>query len=230
MVSRRNYLSATRLFYDNAAGVLREVCKRERDNFGLPLPTRTSLREEKDQKELDQIDFSALADHLNNLKRITSNHCGSFFKHAFECDTDFSTDPASKRKVAVLKPRNADPNTALVAGDKVVCIHPQSKTSHKRLKWLCIDRIEDSCYYLDHHERIVLPVVSVYHPTDAWIAVNTLRTLRNRVVGHPSSTQLSCSALDKLFADVEDAYKKLEVSEDVYKNEFDKIRAGKLIS
>ena len=215
------------MFYDNAATVLREVCKREREKCGLPLPIRVQCSS-GDEKRLEEIDFSSLAEHLNDSKRVSDKQCGSFFEFAFESDTEFMLDPAAAdgNYIVVLKPRNIDLMScslpALGVGDDV-CIHSQQ--SCNKTKWLRIKRIEASCYYMDYQESIVGPV-SVYRPTNAWLAVDSLRTMRNSVIGNPSSTHISSSSLEGLFAGVEAAYKKLGVSDDVYKKELDKIKTG----
>ena len=68
---------------------------------------------------------------------------------------------------------------------------------------------------------------SIYRMTDAWHAVRFLRDKRNTVMGHPSSTNLTDAALDDLFKEVMDAYKKLPwIREDDYMEEIEEIIAG----
>ena len=87
------------MLVDTAANVLREVCETEKKVNGLPLPNRSANTSDKEPKQLEELDVTALANQLLGTTRLTYKHdCESFFEKLFEAKTEFKKLPESTKK------------------------------------------------------------------------------------------------------------------------------------
>ena len=221
---RRNWSTAARVFYDSANCVLRIVCGIERAK-GLELPDASVLKRE---------DFTDLARLLNDSKsRIEKKQCGSFFNDLkLQVDLEQQLEKihihsdGSKRKVLqVVSPKHSAEERLPQLPEHVFCVDQGKEFS--------LTRLENFCYYQEKDRNKKACTVSVYCPTDAWYAVQDLRDMRNDIVGHPGSADLSNDGIQKVFDAVKQAYNKLiiatEISEEDAYKEFKQIMTSKSI-
>ena len=213
-------MTAARVFYDSANYVFRKVCEIERAK-GLELPDASVLKGE---------DFTDLAKLLTDSKsRIEKKQCGSFFKdlgqgELKQLEEKYNHSDGSKRNVVLLN-LAVDSDNWLPGVEHVFCID-QGKV-------FSLMRLESSRYYQEKGRDKKACKVSVYCPTDAWYAVQDLRDMRNRIIGHPNSADLSNDGIQKVFDAVKRAYNKLiivtEISEEDAYKEFNQIMTSKSI-
>ena len=213
-ILRQNFLTACRVFFDNAAQALREVCKSEHRVCGLPIPTTNLLGSKGTGLSLLDIEFSALAKHLYDGKHRAEKYSGSFFVYLFEAKWLAATDgKGSFLEVLPLQGRKSVDVASFDWSHLVehkVYSHSQVSsmervTNHPNLFRL-LRPYDKGCKKID-----------VYLTTPHWAAVYKLKEQRNKYVAHNSSATLNNSDLTALFDDVKECYQILDVSADIYK-------------
>ena len=212
---RQNFLTACRVFFDNAAQALREVCKSEQRDCGLPLPT-TNLLGTTCLSLLD-IEFSALAKHLCDGKHRAEKYSGSFFVYLFEAKWLVATDGKGSFLEVVPQQGKKGRKSIDVASFDWSQLVEHKVYTHSQVS--SIERLRNH----PNQFRLLRPrdsgckTVHVYLTTPHWVAVHKLKDQRNKYVAHNSSAALNNSDLMALFDDVKECYRILDVSKDIYK-------------
>ena len=213
------------MIFDNAASVLRAACIAKQNCYNIPLPTKNDRLCTK-YLALEEIEFSTLAKHLTEMEPCKSE---ALLKYDFRLFTEIAVDILGNLRVVLIAEPDAD---CLPGLDDTVFIFAQNSMYWRYTRKPRVTKVDGSRYYLDMGETIPAPL-SVHRPTDVWVAANDLSMIRNRFVGHPSSTNLSDDALETMLAKVKKAYDKLmpavEIPEDDCKklmDEFEKIKEG----
>ena len=215
LVLRQNFLTACKVFFENAAQALRAVCKSEQRDCGLPIPTVTTsnLLGSKDLS-LSDIDFSTLATHLCGGKHRAEKYSGSFFVYLFEAKWLAATD--GKGSFLEVLPQQGGRSIDVASFDWSQLVEHKVYT-HSLVS--SMERLSNR----PNQFRLIRPhdkgckTVHVYLTTPHWAAVNKLKEQRNEYVIHNSSATLSNSDLTALFDDVKECYRILDVSKDIYK-------------
>ena len=208
---RRSYVTASSVLVDAAPSVLREVCETEMKVNGLPLPNRSADTNDKEPKQLEELDVTALANHLLDTTRLTYKYdCKSFFEKLFEAaKTEFKKLPESTKNepFLVIVPSGEEQAPPPLAEEDKVFIYRKPK-KHLTTN---VFKVFGTEFFLDHHQNIG-PSVSVYRPTDAWISVNNLKKMRN-YFGHLKSTYISSDTYHtEVLQSTRDAVEKLKYS------------------
>ena len=222
-ILRQNFHTACRVFFDNAASAMREVCEREQTDCGLPIPT-TNLLQGTEGLRLSEIEFSALAKHLCDGKHRVENHSGSFFEYLFEAEWIAATDGESSfLKVLPQQGRNA----VDVASFDWSQLDKQKVYTPSQVSSMEQDSNNCNLFRLNRPRNKKYRTVHVYLTTPQWAAIYKLKEERNKYVGHNCSAALHTSDLTTLFDDVKKCYRVLNFNEDTcsYK-QLEKIERG----
>ena len=213
------------MIFDNAASVLRAACIAKQNRYNIPLPTM-NVRSSMKNLALEEIEFSTLVKHLTEMEPCKPE---ALLKYDFRPFTEFAVDSLGNWGIVLIAEPDAD---CLPGLDDTVFIFPQDSMCRRYTRRPYVMKVDGSRYFLDIDEAIPVPVY-VHRPTDVWAAAHDLSKIRNRFVGHPSSTNLSDDALETMLAKVKKAYDKLmpavEIPEDDCKmlmGEFEKIKEG----
>ena len=220
-ILRQNFLSACRVFFDNAAQALREVCESEHRVCDLPILRTNQLG--TTGLSLSKIDFSALANYLCDGKQRAEKHSGSFFLYLFEAKWFAAKDGKGSSSILdVLDQGGTGVDVASFDWSQLGKrkVYTYSQVSH-------MERVSNN----PKQFRLLRPYdkkqkkVHVYLTKPHWAAVDKLRQQRNKYVGHNSSTVLHTKDLVALFDDVRECYQILDVSKDIYK-QLEEIKRG----
>ena len=175
------------MIFDNAASVLRAACIAKQNRYNIPLPTKHD-RSSMKNLALEEIEFSTLAKPCKPE---------ALLKYDFRPFTEFAVDSSGNWRVVLIAEHDAD---CLPGLDDTVFIFPQNSMCWRSYtRRLHVTKVDGSRYFLDMDETIPVPL-SVHCPTDVWAAAHDLSKIRNRFVGHPSSTNLSDDALETMLA------------------------------
>ena len=230
LVFRQNFLTACRVFFDNAAQALREVCKSEQKDCGLPIPTTNLLGNRGTGLSLLDIEFSALAKHLYDGKQRAEKYSGSFFVYLFEAKWLAATDGKGSFLEVLPQPRPQQGRKSVdVASFDWSRLVEHKVYTHSQV--CSMERLRNC----PNQFRLLRPrdsgckTVHVYLTTPHWAAVHKLKEQRNKYVAHNSSAALHTSDLTALFDNVKECYRILDVSEDIYK-QLKEIERGILIA
>ena len=215
------------MFFDNAAQALREVCKSEQRDCGLPLPTTNLLGSKGTSLSLLDIEFSALAKHLCNGKQRAEKYSGSFFVYLFEAKWFAATDSkAGSSSFLEVLPDQGRRSVDVASFDWSQLVEHKVYT-HSQVSFMeRVSNCPKQFRLLRPHDK-KQKTVHVYLTKPHWAAVDKLREQRNKYVGHNSSTVLHTSDLVALFDDVKECYQILDVSKDIYK-QLEEIERGSI--
>ena len=205
------------MLLDNSAELLREVCISEGKN-GLPLM-------KKENVDLSKLDFSSLAGHLVDKKRIQSpEQSGNFFKlvlgnvkfMSVQEGFQGSSENGLKYVLTTSTPIATD-LANFGKHDYNAFVHrPGSNPFEARIELCPKTKPGEFVYFVSFYpnsatKSLLGQEVSVYRPTDAYLAVNALRVMRNGIdFFHSTSVGVEDSLLENLFEAAKDAHKKLK--------------------
>ena len=154
---------------------------------------------DKVEVDLENVEFSALVDHLLYRKRTGG---GSFFKKV-SCKF-IIFDKADGTKRLELVPVN-NSSVTLKAGGQVQI--PSGSLKDR----ISLEKIEGSRYCIPYRKSIKDGAsVDVYLPTDTWYCVNELRNMRNSIA-HSCAANLTNDRLKGMFKRVREIYEKIMV-------------------
>ena len=215
LVFRQNFLTACRVFFDNAAQALREVCKSEQRNCGLPIPTTNLLGSKDLRLSLSDIEFSALAKHLCDGKHRAEKYSGSFFVYLFEARWFGATD--GKGSFLEVLPQQGRKSIDVASFDWSQLVEHKVYTHSQVCSMERVYSNRPNQFRLLRPHDSGCKTVHVYLTTPHWAAVYNLKEQRNKYVAHNSCAALHTNDLTALFDNVKEYYRILDVSKDIYK-------------
>ena len=187
------------MFFDNAASVLRAVCTAKYESHGIAVPKYNQYGLPEKELDLESIEFTTLVNHV-----LTNESEPRDLTRQYR----FSQNPEFKilddrKAFTVLVAEPGQEASSLPDVDDVVIL--SNNSDDRKCVRSCVVKVDGLQYYLDWNKRIKYSV-SVYHATPVIAAANSLRVMRNSIVGHSPSTSLSDEALKTMLTKVEIAY------------------------
>ena len=193
---------------------MRQACRDEHNKYHkFPLKAKCL---DKD-KPTDDCDFSALVEHLIGGSRTESEAGpGSYYEKLFKADfSPIGSGNGSRATNISWQHRRIEQN---IIREQVICVNKQ----------ICRLIQEEGTSDLTINRKITRRQLQVYYPTPKRAAVDELRNLRNKMVGHPrNGTHISDKILEDAYSTVCKCYEVLQVADDV-KVELDAIMTGVL--
>ena len=172
------------------------------------------------KKNLEELDFSRLADHLVTPKR-TPDQLGSFYYLGFKAD--YAPDQQGQNETLLTNVSEMSNHLEKCKKWTRVCVNqeisPMERMTDKSFK-LCRGSSKKEL-----KEKKLK--VHVFIPTKKCDLVYELKTLRNDKIGHPRHMGVTDAELEGIFCTAKQAYQHLEAFTDDIERELEEIEQGK---